>query len=167
MLRVLSRSATRGTLQWAALALPCAIGRGGIRAGKREGDGATPLGCWRLRLVFYRPDRGFRPVTALQARPLRPADGWCDATADRNYNRQVRHPYPASAERMWREDALYNVVVVLDYNVRPRVRGKGSAIFIHVARPGFLPTEGCVALRIQDMRKLLALLPRRACLVVP
>jgi L,D-peptidoglycan transpeptidase YkuD (ErfK/YbiS/YcfS/YnhG family) len=167
VVRVLSRAAQRGVLHWGGLALPCAIGRGGVRARKREGDGATPLGRWRLRLVFYRADRGKRPAAALPIRGMRPSDGWCDATADRNYNRPVRHPYPASAEEMWRADALYDVVVVLDYNERPRVRGKGSAIFMHVARPGFLPTEGCVALRASDLRKLLASLPRRAFLVIP
>jgi len=167
MLRVQSRAATRGVLQWGAISLPCALGRGGIRAAKREGDGGTPRGRWRLRLVFYRADRGRRPHTMLPVKSLAPHDGWCDAAADRNYNRPVRHPYPASAEAMWRSDGLYDIVVVLDYNERPRVRGKGSAIFIHVARPGFLPTEGCVALRARDLRKLLALMGREAHLIVP
>lgn len=167
MLRVLSRSATRGVLQWGALLMPCAIGRGGIRPGKREGDGGTPRGRWTLRLVFYRPDKGCRPTSALPTRRLAPDDGWCDAVADRNYNRRVRLPYPARAEQMWRDDGLYDLVVVLDYNERPRVQGQGSAIFMHIARPGFLPTEGCVALRQQDLRRLLAQVPRRACLVVP
>lgn len=103
----------------------------------------------------------------LPVQPLKPDDGWCDAVADRNYNRKVRHPYPASAEQMWRGDALYDLVVVLDYNERPRVRGKGSAIFMHVARPGFLPTEGCIALRAGDLRKLLGILRQPAILVVP
>ena len=82
----------------------------------------------------------------LPARAIRPDDGWCDASADRNYNRPVRHPYSASAERLWRSDGLYDLVVVLAYNERPRVRGRGSAIFMHVARPGYAPTEGCIAL---------------------
>jgi len=91
--------------------------------------------------------------------PVRPIDrdyGWCDAPGDRNYNRLVRHPYPASAERLWRPDALYDVVVVLDHNVRPRVRGHGSAIFMHVARPGYAPTEGCIALRREHLLVLLS-----------
>ena len=163
---VRSRAATQGVLQVGAVRLPCALGRGGIRARKREGDGATPRGLWRLRLVYFRPERGRRPQTALPVQPLRPDDGWCDAAADRNYNRKVRRPYPASAEQMWRDDALYDVVIVLDYNERPRVRGKGSAIFMHIARPGFRPTEGCIALRAVDMRKLLGLLRPLARLVV-
>jgi L,D-peptidoglycan transpeptidase YkuD (ErfK/YbiS/YcfS/YnhG family) len=143
-------------------AIPCALGRGGIRALKREGDAATPLGTYRLTNVFYRPDRCRRPRTALQLEALSPDDGWCDAVADRNYNRRVCHPYAASAEIMWRDDCLYDVVVVLDYNRRPRIRGRGSAIFMHVARPGFAPTEGCIALRRPDLLRVLSVLPRSA-----
>jgi L,D-peptidoglycan transpeptidase YkuD (ErfK/YbiS/YcfS/YnhG family) len=88
-------------------------------------------------------------------RPITRSDGWCDDPTDRNYNRAVRHPYPASAERLWREDDLYDVVVVLGHNARPRVRGGGSAIFMHLARPGYTPTEGCIALRRAHLLLLL------------
>lgn len=91
---------------------------------------------------------------------LVPGMGWCDAPSDPNYNRQVRYPYRASAEALWRDDGLYDLVAVLDYNVRPRVRGRGSAIFMHVARPGYLPTEGCIALRKDHLRRLLSLTGR-------
>lgn len=139
---------------------PCALGRSGSRAVKREGDGATPLGRFALDRVFYRADHVRRPRTGLGLSPLRERDGWCDAPGDRNYNRLVRHPYPASAECMWREDGLYDLVVVLSYNERPRIKGRGSAIFMHVARAGFRPTEGCIALRRDDLVKLLALVRR-------
>jgi L,D-peptidoglycan transpeptidase YkuD (ErfK/YbiS/YcfS/YnhG family) len=112
--------------------------------------------------VLYRPDRVPRPATGLPVRRLSPHDGWCDAPADRNYNRPVRHPYPASAERLWREDGLYDVVVVLSHNARPRVRGCGSAVFMHVARPGYAPTEGCIALRREHLSRLLERLGRGA-----
>jgi L,D-peptidoglycan transpeptidase YkuD (ErfK/YbiS/YcfS/YnhG family) len=102
----------------------------------------------------------------LPVRAIRRHDGWCDASADRNYNRPVRLPYAASAERLWREDALYDVVVVLDYNKRPRVRGRGSAIFMHVARPGYAPTEGCIALARGHLLRLLERLPARAAIGV-
>ena len=105
--------------------------------------------------VLFRADRLPRPRTALPVQRIGRADGWCDAPGDRNYNRPVRHPYPASAERLWREDALYDVVVVLGHNQRPRLRGAGSAIFMHVARPGYLPTEGCIALRRDHLLRLL------------
>lgn len=158
-IRAISARSTRGLLALGTRQMPCALGRSGRLSRKREGDGGTPLGRFALGPVFYRPDRGPRPPVG-RARPLRPAQGWCDAAADRNYNRPVRHPYPASAERLWREDGLYDVVVVVDYNRRPRVKGLGSAIFVHAARPGFTPTEGCVALARPHLRWLAGLAAR-------
>ena len=146
---------------------PCALGRSGRRTLKREGDGATPTGLFRLESIYYRPDRGPRPPTGLPLKITRPTDGWCDAPADRNYNRAVCHPYPASAEELWRPDGLYDVVVVLDCNRRPRIRGRGSAIFMHVARPGFKPTEGCIALRRTDLVRILAHLKPGARIRIP
>lgn len=105
--------------------------------------------------VLYRPDRVRRPLTRLPVRPIGPDDGWCDAASDRNYNRPVRLPYAASAERLWRADHLYDLVVVLGHNAVPRVRGRGSAIFVHVAGPGYSPTEGCIALRREHLLLLL------------
>jgi L,D-peptidoglycan transpeptidase YkuD (ErfK/YbiS/YcfS/YnhG family) len=134
----------------------CALGRSGIRAVKREGDSATPMGTWPLRRIYLRADHGTRPRTKLESRAIRPNDGWCDASADANYNRLIRHPYPASAERMWREDQLYDIVVVLGHNDRPRMRGCGSAIFMHLARPGYRATEGCIALARRDLVLLLS-----------
>lgn len=134
---------------------------------KREGDGATPFGSWRMLRVLYRADRIRRPQTGLPVRPMRLDDGWCDEPGDRNYNRPVRHPYPASAERLWREDNLYDIVVVLDHNQVPRVRGGGSAIFMHVAGPAFAPTAGCIALRRGDLVRVLRRLGRRAKVRIP
>lgn len=125
---------------------------------KREGDGASPRGRWPMRMAYYRPDRMLRPRTAVALRAMRPDDGWCDAPGDRNYNRPVQMPYPASAEEMWRRDGVYDLVAILGYNDRPRVRGKGSAIFLHLARDGLAPTEGCIALRRGDAMRLLALI---------
>jgi L,D-peptidoglycan transpeptidase YkuD (ErfK/YbiS/YcfS/YnhG family) len=151
----LAAASTRGLVRLAGFAWPCALGRSGRRARKREGDGATPIGCWRVAQVHYRADRVQRPRTRLPVRAIRPADGWCDDPADRNYNRAVRHPYPASAERLWRADHLYDVIIVLTHNSRPRVRGGGSAVFLHLARPGYAPTEGCIALRPAHLLRLL------------
>ena len=146
----------RGLLVAGSLTVPCTLGRSGIRRRKHEGDGVTPRGTWRLVSILYRADRLRRPSTALPARPLRPDDGWCDDPADQRYNRPVRLPYAGRHERLWRDDRLYDVIVVLDYNLaRPR-RGAGSAIFLHIAGPGFPPTEGCVAVTPTAMRRLLA-----------
>jgi L,D-peptidoglycan transpeptidase YkuD (ErfK/YbiS/YcfS/YnhG family) len=145
----------RGTLLWGAATYRCALGRGGIRADKREGDGATPAGSLPLRRLIYRADRLERPETVLAAAPMAPADGWCDDPADSEYNRQVRLPYPGRAEALWREDGIYDLVVVLGWNDDPVVPGRGSAIFLHVARPDYAPTQGCVALALGDLMGLL------------
>ncbi|MBZ9938006.1 L,D-transpeptidase family protein [Mesorhizobium sp. BR1-1-16] len=142
--------------------IPCAIGRSGISGLKREGDGATPAARMALVAVLWRPDRGTPPKTLLPRRAIRPADGWCDAAFDANYNRPVTCPYPASHEAMTRDDALYDIVVVLDWNYTRRLQGRGSAIFLHLARPGFKPTEGCIAVTRADMRWLLGRVGRRA-----
>jgi L,D-peptidoglycan transpeptidase YkuD (ErfK/YbiS/YcfS/YnhG family) len=147
---------TRGWLMAGRLALPVALGRTGIKANKREGDGGTPRGRFRLRRLWWRADRGPRPRTLLPLRQIRPDDGWCENPADRAYNRAVRVPKGSPADRLWRTDRLYDFIIELDHNTRPRVAGRGSAVFVHVARPGFAPTAGCVALRADALRRLLA-----------
>lgn len=146
--------------------IPVALGRSGTKASKREGDGATPIGVWRVCSALYRADRLVRPRTALPLRPIRRNDGWCDATGDRNYNRPVHLPYPVSAEAIWREDHLYDLVVVLDHNRRPRVQGGGSAIFMHCARDGLKPTEGCIAMRRGHLVRLLARVRRGTRIII-
>lgn len=166
VVRSVGLGSAQGVLQIGNLTFPCALGRGGRRAMKVEGDGATPCGVFRLVEVLFRRDRGARPATGLPVTAIRRDDGWCDGPLDRNYNRRVRHPYPASAERLHRDDGLYDVVVVLDHNQRPRVKGRGSAVFLHVAKPGFEPTAGCVALRVRDLRLVLARAGRGARIVI-
>jgi L,D-peptidoglycan transpeptidase YkuD (ErfK/YbiS/YcfS/YnhG family) len=145
-----------GRLVCGDLAFRCALGATGVTRSKREGDKATPAGRFPLRRVLYRADRVAPPAIALPADPIGPQDGWCDAPADPQYNRPVSLPYPASHERLWREDHVYDIVVILGYNDAPPVAGKGSAIFMHVARPGYAPTEGCVALALPDLETVLA-----------
>ncbi len=134
----------------------CALGRGGVRRDKREGDGATPAGHWPLRRVLYRPDRIAAPPTALPCQAITPEDGWCDDPGDPAYNHPVGLPYAARHERMWRADGLYDLVVVLGYNDDPVVAGLGSAIFLHVARPDYGGTAGCVALALPDLQRVVA-----------
>ncbi|WP_186399934.1 L,D-transpeptidase [Stappia sp. P2PMeth1] len=153
--RTLSAGATRGVLQFGGIVVPCALGRGGISRFKREGDGATPAGRFELLQVYYRRDRGGRPRSALPVAPL-PRAGWCDAPGHPRYNALVPLPCAASHEDLWRDDPLYDIVVVLDCNLHPAVPGLGSAIFFHLARPGYTSTEGCVAVARADMERLLS-----------
>jgi L,D-peptidoglycan transpeptidase YkuD (ErfK/YbiS/YcfS/YnhG family) len=163
--RTLSQAARQGRLQYGSFSVPCALGRSGIKALKREGDGATPRGRFAVRYAFYRPATQ-RPRTAVPLYSIHRDDGWCDSPLDRNYNRPVKLPYSASAENLWRADGLYDVVVVLGYNDVPRVRNRGSAVFMHIARGDLNPTEGCIALRSKDLRRLLSILPRHCEVIV-
>lgn len=144
------------TLAWNGNRVRCAIGRSGVTADKKEGDGATPAGTFPLRRVLYRPDRLNVPETRLPLRALEAADGWCDAPESPDYNRLVRLPFAGSHETLWRDDGVYDVIVELGYNDDPVVPGLGSAIFMHIARPGFDATEGCVALRLEDLLEVLS-----------
>lgn len=144
----------------------CAIGRSGLARNKREGDGATPIGIWPCRLIYWRPDRLSPPATALPIVALQPADGWCDAPADPAYNLPVALPYPASTEMLWRDDHVYDLIVPLGYNDAPVVPGLGSAIFLHLAQPDYAPTQGCVALALEDLLAFLAQAGRDTRVVV-
>ncbi|MEC9367475.1 MAG: L,D-transpeptidase family protein [Pseudomonadota bacterium] len=156
----------RGIISAAGQTWPCALGRNSMIALKREGDGATPIGMWTLESVHVRRRAGAPILTPLPLRMIRRDDGWCDDPGDASYNRSVRLPTQASAERMWRGDNLYDVVAVLSHNRRPRVRGNGSAIFLHLARPGYEPTEGCVAVDRRAMQQLLRHCRRGARVVI-
>lgn len=140
---------------WAGGRARCALGRAGVRARKREGDGATPAGAFPLRRVLYRADRLEPPQTALPVSAIGPGDGWSDDPADPLYNRPVARPHPFSHEALWREDGLYDVIVVIGHNDDPVVAGHGSAVFVHIAKPGYAPTAGCVALALPDLLALL------------
>lgn len=136
---------------------PCALGKHGLiaEADGREGDGKTPAGTYPLRKVFYRPDREEAPLTVLPTAPLSADYGWCDDAESSHYNKLVRLPFGPSHEKMWREDALYDLILVLGHNDDPVVPKMGSAIFLHVAREGFTPTMGCVALEKSALRRFL------------
>ena len=151
----------RGVLRLGPLAIPCALGRSGTTARKREGDGATPIGSYPILHARVNRSRwGMPPLAALPLRGVRASDGWCDAVGDANYNRPVPLPYPRSAETMLRADRLYDAVIVLDHNVTHRAQGRGSAIFLHVAKENYPPTEGCIAVSPRDMRVVLPYLRR-------
>ena len=157
---------SQGWLTAGSVVLPVALGRGGVRANKREGDGGTPRGTFRLKRLWWRGERHRRPPTLLPSRRIRPDDGWCEDPASRHYNQPVKVPPGSTADRLARADHLYDFIIELDHNTRPRIAGRGSAVFIHAARPQFAPTAGCVALDIQTLRKLLGRLGPRTRIVV-
>jgi L,D-peptidoglycan transpeptidase YkuD (ErfK/YbiS/YcfS/YnhG family) len=156
----------QGLISVGGVVFRCALGRGGISSNKREGDGATPLGAMRIISGYFRADHVAARRTRLEMTPIASNLGWCEVPDDRNYNRPVRMPYRASHETMRRADRLYDVCLVLDWNIVPRRRGRGSAIFLHLARPGFTPTQGCVAVTAKVMARLLPRLSNRTVLEV-
>ena len=147
-----------GQLNWPGGSAAAAVGRSGVRTDKHEGDGATPAGTYPLFHILYRQDRIAPPVSQLPVSPLVPGHGWVDDPSDPNYNRLVSLPYPARTEPMWREDELYDALVVIGYNTDPVVPGAGSAIFLHIATANFAPTAGCIAVRKEVLLGLLPLL---------
>lgn len=150
-----SKEAARGQMRIGDQVLLCRLGRNGVRLKKLEGDGTTPAGRFKLRRVLYRADRAAPPATALPTAPIERDDGWCDDPADSYYNSAVKLPYPARAEKMWRDDHQYDVVVVIGHNDDPVVPGRGSAVFIHLSADNSSPTAGCVALSSADMSEVL------------
>ncbi|CAN5494474.1 L,D-transpeptidase family protein [soil metagenome] len=163
--RSLNARMSSGILVAGGMAVPCGLGHNGRTWRKVEGDGMTPRGSWPFRRMLRRPGKPDFANTALPTRVMRRADGWCDDPADRNYNRQITRPYPASHEALWRDDSIYDVVVILGHNERQRSRGKGSAVFFHI-REGKGNTDGCVAISRADMRKILPFCSRHTILRV-
>jgi L,D-peptidoglycan transpeptidase YkuD (ErfK/YbiS/YcfS/YnhG family) len=157
LIRVRSRpgNRTRGIVLAGHWTIPVVLGRSGIRANKREGDGATPHGEFRLRRLWWRADRWARPATLLPTRPIDRAVAWCEDPRDRHYNRPFRRSANEPGDRLWREDHLYDWIIEIDHNTRPRVAGRGSAVFLHVARSNRSPTAGCVAFTAGALKRLL------------
>ena len=157
---------SQGILTFAGCAIPVALGRGGLKANKREGDGGTPIGTFRPLRLWWRKDRHTRPTTTLPVRAIRQSDGWCEDPASRHYNQPVNLAPDSTADRLARSDHLYDFIVEIDQNTRPRIAGRGSAVFLHLARPGFAPTAGCIAMTHASMLRLLARLDKRTRIVV-
>ncbi len=155
-IRHIVANAHMATLSIGTRAFACSIGPAGITYNKSEGDGATPAGRWPMRYVMYRADRVVRPITRLPVERILPGSGWCDDPASRDYNKPVRLPCAYSHEKLWRNDHLYDLVVVLGHNDSPAVPGKGSAVFMHLRAPDGSPTQGCIALRQDHLRHVLS-----------
>jgi L,D-peptidoglycan transpeptidase YkuD (ErfK/YbiS/YcfS/YnhG family) len=154
-IRAAAGNPRRGWLTAGGQTIPVALGRGGIRANKREGDGGTPRGTFRARQLWWRADRYPRPRTFLPVRAIGPEDAWCEDPTSRHYNQPVRLDRAKSGDRLRRDDHLYDFIVEIDHNTHPRIAGRGSAVFLHLARPNFGPTAGCVSMTKSGMLRLL------------
>jgi len=157
---------SRGVLRAGRLLVPVALGRAGIKANKREGDGSTPRGAFYPVRLWWRADRLARPRTLLPARRIGRADAWCENPADRRYNRPFLRSANEAGDRLWRGDRLYDLLIEIDHNSRPRIAGRGSAVFIHLARPAYAPTAGCIALGVRDLRILLNRMSRKTRILI-
>ncbi|WP_022720474.1 L,D-transpeptidase [Rhodopseudomonas sp. B29] len=157
---------SRGWLVAKGMTIPVALGRGGILANKREGDGATPRGSFHPLRLWWRGERGTRPHTHLPVRTIRPDDAWCEDPASRHYNRPLRLRPGQTGDRLTRDDHLYDLIVEIDHNTKPRITGRGSAVFLHLARDNFGPTAGCVAMTRGNLRRLLARLGPKTKIVI-
>ena len=157
---------TRGWLIMGHHIIPVALGRGGIRANKREGDGGTPRGTFHPLRLWFRSDRHTRPRTLLPIRPITPTDAWDEDPTSRHYNQPVRRAPGAAGDRLTRADHLYDFIIEIDHNARPQVAGRGSAVFLHLARPQFGPTAGCVAMTQSALLRLLSRLGPRTRIII-
>jgi L,D-peptidoglycan transpeptidase YkuD (ErfK/YbiS/YcfS/YnhG family) len=165
-IRTASGNRQRGWLDIDGEMIPVALGRGGILANKREGDGGTPRGIFRPRLLWWRADRHRRPRTSLPVRIIGRTDAWCEDPADRHYNRPIRLTGDNAGDRLQRADHLYDFIIEIDHNARPRITGRGSAVFLHLARPQFAPTAGCVAMTRPSMLRLLQRIGPRTKIII-
>ncbi|MEW6766726.1 MAG: L,D-transpeptidase family protein [Pseudomonadota bacterium] len=165
-IRAAAGNPTRGWLIAGNNVIPVTLGRGGIKSNKFEGDGGTPRGVFHAVRLWWRADRHVRPRTFLPVRAITSADAWSEDPADRHYNQPIRRSGNEAGDRLKRDDDLYDFIVEIDYNTRPRIARKGSAVFLHLARENFSPTAGCVGMTKYGMRQLLSRIGRSTRIVI-
>ena len=132
----------------------CSIGFNGLSENKSEGDGCTPVGTFKINKILYRPDKIKDFKFLLDSETIEKLDGWCDDVNSNLYNQKIVFPFESSAERLYRNDDLYDIVCIIDYNLNPIIKGKGSAIFLHVATDDYSPTQGCVAIKKEELLQI-------------
>tara|TARA_B110001452_G_scaffold238702_1_gene219349 strand:+ start:1004 stop:1495 length:492 start_codon:yes stop_codon:yes gene_type:complete len=146
--------------------IKCAIGKRGITSKKVEGDRMTPKGSFRLKSIFYRKDRIFKIKSSLKKNVIRKNMGWCDDPSSKYYNKIIKFPFDKSAEQLWKRNNIYDIIVIIDYNLRPVIRNKGSAIFLHVAKKKYKPTQGCISVSKRDMYLLIKKINNRTKIII-
>lgn len=146
--------------------LPCAVGRNGLTKNKKEGDTSTPIGKFKFNKIYYRADRIKKVKFMIDSSIIQETDGWCDDENSEFYNQFIQFPFSESAERLYRDDNLYDLVCILNYNTSPIIPGRGSAIFLHVAKPDFDGTEGCIAIEKEELLKIATKLTSHSAIII-
>jgi len=146
--------------------IKCSIGKKGITKNKQEGDLKTPSGIFSLKKIFYRKDRIKFITTTLKKNFIKKNIGWCDDPTSKYYNRQIKFPFKDSAEKLWRKDNIYDLIIVLNYNLRPVIKNKGSAIFLHICKKNYETTKGCIAIKKKDMLNLIENIKKNSKLII-
>ena len=146
--------------------IKCSIGKRGITVKKIEGDNKTPAGTFRFKSIFYRKDRVPKIKTSLQKIVITKKMGWCDDVNSNFYNKLIKFPFNKSAEKFWIKDNIYDVIIILNYNMNPILKNKGSAVFLHVARKNYTPTKGCIAISKKDMYFLISKINTKTKLII-
>ena len=146
--------------------LRCAIGKRGITYKKKEGDQKTPKGTFSFKSIFYRKDRMRNLKTTIKKKIITKNMGWCDDSNSKYYNKLIKLPFKKKAEKMWLEDRIYDVLVVIDYNIKPVIKNKGSAIFLHIAKKNYPPTKGCIAINKKDILFLINKINNKTKLII-
>ena len=147
-------------LKYKNLKFRCSLGKGGIREKKKEGDNITPMGIFKITSIYYRPDKIKKISTQLKKIKITKNIGWCDDPKSNFYNREIKLPNKFSHEKFYRKDNLYDIIAILNYNTKPIIKNKGSAIFIHIANNNYKPTAGCVGIKKSNLIKLLSIIKK-------
>ena len=145
-----------GYLKYKNLKFRCALGRAGIKKKEKEGDNVTPKGIFKITSVYYRPDRIKNIITTIKKIKIKKNRGWCDDPNSIHYNKQIKLPSKFSHEKLYRKDNLYDLFLVLNYNIKPIIKNKGSAIFIHITKKNYKKTKGCIALKKKHLIELIS-----------
>ena len=146
--------------------LKCSIGKSGIKKFKKEGDLATPKGLFKLGMLYYRKDRNRRLESKLKKRIIKKKMGWCDDSRSKKYNREICFPFKYKAEKLYRKDKIYDIFINIKYNYSPAIKGKGSAIFLHIANKKYKATRGCIGIQKKDFLKLLPLINKNTKILI-
>ncbi len=146
--------------------LRCSIGKRGITSNKKERDGKTPKGSFILKSIFYRKDKIFNLKSSLKKKVITKNMGWCDDATSKFYNKLIRFPFYKRAEKLWLKERMYDVIIIINYNLKPVVKNKGSAIFLHIAKKNYSPTRGCIAINKKDMFLLAKKINRKTKIII-